>query len=41
VGAEEDALDRRFDAIGANIRLDSRGREVLRILPRVNDDVNE
>ncbi|MBA3054069.1 MAG: NADH-quinone oxidoreductase subunit G [Sphingomonadales bacterium] len=29
------------DAIGANIRLDSRGREVLRILPRVNDDVNE
>jgi NADH-quinone oxidoreductase subunit G len=29
------------DAIGANIRIDSRGREVLRILPRVNDDVNE
>jgi len=29
------------DALGANIRLDSRGREVLRILPRVNDDVNE
>jgi len=29
------------DAIGANIRLDSRGREVLRILPRINDDVNE
>ncbi len=29
------------DAIGANIRLDSRGREVMRILPRVNDDVNE
>ncbi|NLR70174.1 NADH-quinone oxidoreductase subunit G [Novosphingobium sp. ERN07] len=29
------------DAIGSNIRLDSRGREVLRILPRVNDDVNE
>ena len=29
------------DACGANIRLDSRGREVLRILPRVNDDVNE
>jgi NADH-quinone oxidoreductase subunit G len=29
------------DAMGANIRLDSRGREVLRILPRVNDDVNE
>ena len=29
------------DAVGANIRLDSRGREVLRILPRINDDVNE
>ncbi|PLK25804.1 NADH-quinone oxidoreductase subunit NuoG [Novosphingobium sp. TH158] len=29
------------DACGANIRLDCRGREVLRILPRVNDDVNE
>ncbi|MDG2003831.1 MAG: NADH-quinone oxidoreductase subunit NuoG [Novosphingobium sp.] len=29
------------DGIGANIRLDSRGREVLRILPRINDDVNE
>ena len=29
------------DAVGANIRIDSRGREVLRILPRVNDDVNE
>ncbi|WJY18142.1 NADH-quinone oxidoreductase subunit NuoG [Alteriqipengyuania flavescens] len=29
------------DAVGANIRLDSRGREILRALPRVNDDVNE
>ena len=29
------------DSVGANIRLDSRGREVLRILPRINDDVNE
>ncbi|GGZ95406.1 NADH-quinone oxidoreductase subunit NuoG [Novosphingobium arvoryzae] len=29
------------DAVGANIRIDSRGREALRILPRVNDDVNE
>jgi NADH-quinone oxidoreductase subunit G len=29
------------DACGANIRLDARGREVLRILPRINDDVNE
>lgn len=30
-----------MDAVGTNIRLDSRGREVLRALPRVNDDVNE
>jgi NADH-quinone oxidoreductase subunit G len=29
------------DAVGSNIRIDSRSREVLRILPRVNDDVNE
>ncbi|MHC9375233.1 hypothetical protein, partial [Escherichia coli] len=30
-----------MDALGTNIRLDSRGRQVLRVLPRVNDDVNE
>ena len=30
-----------MDALGSNIRIDSRGREVLRILPRINDDVNE
>jgi NADH-quinone oxidoreductase subunit G len=30
-----------LDAVGANIRVDSRGPEVLRILPRVNEDVNE
>ena len=29
------------DGCGANIRIDSRGREVLRVLPRNNDDVNE
>ncbi len=29
------------DATGTNIRVDSRGPEVLRILPRVNDEVNE
>ncbi|MEN8859699.1 NADH-quinone oxidoreductase subunit NuoG [Qipengyuania flava] len=29
------------DAVGSNIRLDSRGREVMRALPRINDDVNE
>ena len=30
-----------LDAVGAAIRVDTRGPEVLRILPRVNDDVNE
>ena len=30
-----------FDALGANIRIDSRGPEVLRILPRLNEEVNE
>ncbi|MEO1206185.1 MAG: NADH-quinone oxidoreductase subunit NuoG [Pseudomonadota bacterium] len=30
-----------MDALGANIRVDSRGREVMRILPRNNDAVNE
>lgn len=29
------------DAVGSNIRVDSRGREVLRILPRLHEDVNE
>jgi NADH-quinone oxidoreductase subunit G len=29
------------DAIGSNIRVDSRGGAVLRVLPRINDDVNE
>jgi len=29
------------DALGSNIRVDSRGLEVMRILPRLNDDVNE
>jgi NADH-quinone oxidoreductase subunit G len=30
-----------MDAVGSAIRVDTRGREVLRILPRTNDDVNE
>ena len=30
-----------LDAVGAAIRVDSRGPEVLRILPRLNEDVNE
>ncbi len=29
-----------FDAIGSNIRVDTRGGEVMRILPRLNEDVN-
>jgi NADH-quinone oxidoreductase subunit G len=29
------------DAMGSNIRVDARGRQVLRVLPRNNDDVNE
>jgi NADH-quinone oxidoreductase subunit G len=30
-----------LDAVGTNIRIDARGSEVLRILPRINEDVNE
>ena len=30
-----------MDAVGSNIRLDVRQREVLRVLPRINEDVNE
>ena len=30
-----------MDALGSAIRVYTRGREVMRILPRVNDDVNE
>ncbi len=30
-----------MDAVGTNIRIDSRGRAVLRVLPRINEDVNE
>ena len=30
-----------LDALGSNIRVDSRGLEVMRILPRLNDDINE
>jgi NADH-quinone oxidoreductase subunit G len=29
------------DAVGTNIRLDSRGRQVMRCVPRINEDVNE
>jgi NADH-quinone oxidoreductase subunit G len=30
-----------LDAVGSNIRVDSRGAQVLRVLPRLNEDVNE
>jgi NADH-quinone oxidoreductase subunit G len=30
-----------LDAVGSNIRVDSRGAEILRVLPRLNEDVNE
>lgn len=30
-----------LDAVGANIRIDSKGAEVMRILPRLNEDINE
>lgn len=30
-----------LDGLGSNIRVDARGLEVMRIIPRLNDDVNE
>ncbi len=30
-----------MDALGSNIRVDSRGNEVMRVLPRLHEDVNE
>jgi len=30
-----------LDAIGASIRVDARGNEVMRVMPRLKDDVNE
>ncbi|MBL8663240.1 MAG: NADH-quinone oxidoreductase subunit G [Candidatus Odyssella sp.] len=30
-----------MDALGANVRIDARGNEVMRILPRLADDINE
>ena len=30
-----------LDAVGSNVRVDSRGVEVMRVLPRVNEDINE
>ena len=30
-----------LDAVGSSIRVDARGREVMRVLPRLHEDVNE
>ncbi|WP_029008458.1 NADH-quinone oxidoreductase subunit NuoG [Azospirillum halopraeferens] len=30
-----------MDAVGSNIRVDTRGPEVMRVLPRLNEDINE
>ena len=30
-----------LDAVGSNIRIDSRGMNVMRILPKLNDDINQ
>lgn len=30
-----------MDAVGSNVRVDARGSEVMRVLPRLNEDVNE
>src|SRR5438105_13175904 len=38
--AKIDSID-VLDAVGTNIRVDTRGPEVLRVLPRLNEDVNE
>jgi NADH-quinone oxidoreductase subunit G len=38
--SKTDSID-VLDAVGTNIRVDTRGPEVFRILPRLNEDVNE
>ena len=30
-----------MDALGSNIRIDARGSQVMRVLPRLNEDINE
>jgi len=35
-----DSID-TSDALGSNIRVDARGGEVMRIMPRLNDDINQ
>ena len=35
-----DSID-LMDAFGSNIRFDTKGEKIMRVLPRVNDDINE
>merc|ERR1711871_1247383 len=30
-----------LDSVGSNIRIDARGTEIMRIVPRLNEDINE
>jgi len=30
-----------FDAVGSNVRIDSKGDKILRVLPRINEDIND
>ena len=30
-----------FDAVGSSIRIDSRGEKILRVLPRINEEIND
>ena len=41
LGVAQDRSHRRDGCARLGIRIDTRGREVMRILPRINDDVNE
>jgi NADH-quinone oxidoreductase subunit G len=38
--SKTDSID-IHDAVGSNIRIDSKGSQVMRILPRLNEDINE
>jgi len=38
--AKTESVD-ALDAVGCNIRVDTRGGQVMRVLPRLNDDINE
>ena len=30
-----------FDAVGSNVRIDSKGDQILRVLPRINEEIND